>query len=169
MVRGDDHSGSTAVGALITPQHIFVANAGDSRCTLVRAGTTVAMSEDHKPFLEKEQRRIEAAGGTVTMRRVNGDLAVSRALGDFVYKHMRDLKAEEQQVSAEPEIRIEPRSTDDQFLVLACDGIWDVMSNDDMTRWLGDHTADLESEEGFKTTTEKLLDECLDKNSRDNM
>jgi hypothetical protein len=81
---------------------------------LVRKSGTEEMSEDHKPFNDVEKRRIEGAGGSVTMRRVNGDLAVSRALGDFVYKHRSDLPAEAQQVSAEPEIKIVPRSPDDQ-------------------------------------------------------
>ncbi len=69
---------------------------------MVREGATLEMSIDHKPYLPVETARIEAAGGTVAMRRVNGDLAVSRALGDFVYKQGKDIKAEAQQVSAEP-------------------------------------------------------------------
>jgi protein phosphatase 1B len=101
-MRGDDHSGSTAITALVTPTHVFVGNCGDSRAILVRGGNAVEMSIDHKPYLPAETARIEAAGGTVAMRRVNGDLAVSRALGDFVYKQGRDIRAEAQQVSAEP-------------------------------------------------------------------
>ena len=65
---------------------------------------------DHKPYNEAEQRRIEAAGGTVTMRRVNGDLAVSRALGDFTYKHAAHLPPTQQQVSPEPEVHVEVRA-----------------------------------------------------------
>ncbi len=92
------------------------------------------LSVDHKPYTPSEQARIEAAGGTVSMKRVNGDLAVSRALGDFVYKHSRELPAERQQVSPEPEFIVKERSAEDQFLILACDGIWDVMSNEDVAR-----------------------------------
>jgi hypothetical protein len=117
--RGDDHSGSTAITSLVTPTHILVGNCGDSRAILVRGGEVVEMSFDHKPYNEGEQRRIEAAGGTVTMRRVNGDLAVSRALGDFVYKHVRDLPAEAQQVSGEPEVKVEERTDADQ---VRCNG-----------------------------------------------
>ena len=58
------------------------------------------------------------------MRRVNGDLAVSRALGDYSYKQRTDLPAEAQQVSAEPDIEIHERKGDDEFLLLCCDGIW---------------------------------------------
>jgi len=169
MLSGEDRSGSTAIGALLTPTHIIVANCGDSRCILVRDHEVVAMSEDHKPYNEGEQRRIEAAGGSVTMRRVNGDLAVSRALGDFVYKQQRGLPAEAQQVSAEPEIRIVPVSPGkDQYLLLACDGVWDVMSNADAGAWLllaaqqGGCAQPVELSGG-------LIDECLARGSRDNM
>ena len=102
VVTRDDHSGSTAVTALITPTHIFVANCGDSRSIMVSDGAAIEMSHDHKPYLEAETKRIEEAGGTVAMKRVNGDLAVSRALGDFVYKRSANLPPEKQQVSCEP-------------------------------------------------------------------
>ena len=102
VVTRDDHSGSTAVTALVTPTHIFVANCGDSRSIMVSDGAAIEMSHDHKPYLEAETKRIEEAGGTVAMKRVNGDLAVSRALGDFVYKRSANLPPEKQQVSCEP-------------------------------------------------------------------
>ena len=102
VVTRDDHSGSTAVTALVTPTHVFVANCGDSRSIMVSDGAAIEMSHDHKPYLEAETKRIEEAGGTVAMKRVNGDLAVSRALGDFVYKRSNNLPPEKQQVSCEP-------------------------------------------------------------------
>ena len=77
----------------------------------------VAMSEDHKPYNDSEKERIVKAGGFVSMKRVQGDLAVSRALGDFVYKNT-ELPQPEQQVSPEPEIRIHERdSSADQVRV----------------------------------------------------
>ncbi|CAN0484209.1 unnamed protein product, partial [Hapterophycus canaliculatus] len=63
------------------------------------------------------------------MKRVDGDLAVSRALGDFQYKDDH-LPVEECKVSPAPETRSVPRSPKDEFLIVACDGIWDVMSNE---------------------------------------
>eukprot|EP01138_Halocafeteria_seosinensis_P016246 gb/GECG01016576.1/.p1 GENE.gb/GECG01016576.1/~~gb/GECG01016576.1/.p1 ORF type:complete len:274 (+),score=30.28 gb/GECG01016576.1/:1-822(+) len=139
--RGEDHSGTTAVSCLLTPQHMICANCGDSRAILVRNREAKPLSYDHKPFNDKERERIYKAGGTVTMGRVNGDLAVSRALGDYVYKFVSDLPAEEQQVSPEPEFVVIPRDPQqDQFMVLACDGIWDVMSNDEVAKWVLDQT-----------------------------
>jgi serine/threonine protein phosphatase PrpC len=93
-----DGSGCTAVTAMITPSYIVCANAGDSRCVLATNNGTKAMSEDHKPYDEPERRRIEAAGGRVQWRRVDGDLAVSRAFGDFQYKMRDDLGPKEQKV-----------------------------------------------------------------------
>lgn len=104
VVRDADHSGSTGVAVLVTPHNIFIANAGDSRCVLLRNGALASASKDHKPYDEAEQKRIEAAGGIVTFRRVNGDLAVSRAFGDFGYKTKSELRPEDQQVTALPDV-----------------------------------------------------------------
>ena len=65
------------------------------------------------------------------MKRVDGDLAVSRALGDFQYKDRPDLKPEEQKVTAYPDIEIKERKGEDEYIVIACDGIWDVCSNEE--------------------------------------
>ena len=82
---------STATGVLITPLHYFVFNVGDSRSILVRNKQLHFASNDHKPMNEKEKERIEAAGGRVMIQRINGSLAVSRALGDFEYKQRNDM------------------------------------------------------------------------------
>jgi len=124
-----DTSGCTSVTAIITPQWIICANAGDSRCILATNNDVVAMSEDHKPYDEAEKDRILKAGGTVQYKRVDGDLAVSRALGDFQYKQRGDLPAWEQRVSCLPDITTHERTAKDEVLLLACDGLWDVMSN----------------------------------------
>lgn len=164
---GEDHSGTTAVFALVTATHIIVGNIGDSRCVMCRSGQTIQMSFDHKPTNPPEQSRIEAANGSVALSRVNGDLAVSRAFGDFSYKCQAHLPAEAQQVSCEPEFQVQERvQGGDQFLILCCDGIWDVMSNEEVCNYY------LKKEkEGADVTTTccDLLDLCLEKKSRDNM
>lgn len=134
--NGADTSGCTSVTAMITPQFIICANAGDSRCILGTRGIAKAMSEDHKPTDEIEKRRIEAAGGTVQWKRVDGDLAVSRALGDFQYKNNESIPHREQKVTYLPDITVHERTPDDEVLLLACDGLWDVMSNDEAAEHL---------------------------------
>lgn len=166
MRSGEDHSGTTAVFALVTPTHIIVGNIGDSRSVMCRSGKTIPMSYDHKPTNPPEQARIEAANGSVALSRVNGDLAVSRALGDFSYKQMAHLPPEAQQVSPEPEFQVQERSADDQFVILCCDGIWDVMSNEEVNDYYIDKA---KKGTDLVTTCCDLLDTCLEKKSRDNM
>lgn len=169
-MTGEENSGSTAITAMVTDTHIIVANSGDSRCILVNNGAAVPMSEDHKPYNEGEAARIRNAGGTVVMKRVNGDLAVSRAFGDFSYKVNHHLKAEQQQVSAEPEIRVIKRSPEDQFLILACDGIWDVMENTEMASWMTQLAESGLCGDDLGEMAERMLDMCLhERDSRDNM
>lgn len=162
----EERSGCTATTVLITKSHIICANSGDSRTVMCKDGAAVPLSFDHKPSNEGEKLRIEGAGGSVMMNRVNGDLAVSRALGDFVYKGNNDLPPEKQMVSPEPEIIIKDRSPQDQFVILACDGVWDVMSNQDACDFVLNNRLKY-PDLGY--LCEAVLDRCLELNSRDNM
>jgi serine/threonine protein phosphatase PrpC len=81
------YAGCTAVLAVVTPFHVVCASVGDSRCVIGQdKGACISLSNDHKPINKAEQVRIERAGGFVRENRVNGELAMSRALGDFQYK-----------------------------------------------------------------------------------
>lgn len=122
-------AGCTATVIMVTQTHIICANAGDSRTVLSRGKVAVGLSEDHKPQNPQESERIEAAGGFVADNRVDGNLALSRALGDFEYKSNTQKKKEEQKVTAEPDFTETPITDDCEFVILACDGIWDVKSN----------------------------------------
>lgn len=126
-----DMSGCTAVCAIVTPKFVICANAGDSRCVLGTNGVARPMSFDHKPHSAYERKRIEDAGGTVQWKRVDGDLAVSRAFGDFQFKARADLGPHQQKVSCVPDVEVYDRNpAEDDLLVLACDGVWDVLSNE---------------------------------------
>lgn len=78
--------GSTLVALLVTRRSLTVANLGDSRAVLCRAGVALPLSRDHKPRSNAERQRILQAGGFIIDGRVNGDLSLSRALGDFRHK-----------------------------------------------------------------------------------
>uniref|UniRef100_UPI00398F5972 protein phosphatase 1A-like n=1 Tax=Pristiophorus japonicus TaxID=55135 RepID=UPI00398F5972 len=163
---GADRSGSTVVAIMLSPDRIYFINCGDSRAVLSRGGRACFYTEDHKPFLPCEQERIQRAGGTVTLQRVNGSLAVSRALGDFSFKGAEWRDQTEQLVSPEPEVFEIPRSADDQFVILACDGVWDTISNEDLCRFVRSRlqlTTDLEE------VCSQVVHLCLYKGSRDNM
>ena len=95
------------------------------------------------------------------MQRVNGTLAVSRALGDFDYKRNTGIDAVEQLVSPEPDITVLDRHEEnDEFILLACDGIYDVMSNEDV---LGYVRHQLELTNDLETICSTLIDSCLHK------
>lgn len=85
-------------------------------------GRAKPLSFDHKPQNEAEKARICAAGGFVDFGRVNGNLALSRAIGDFEFKKSADLPPEQQIVTALPDVTTHDLSQDDEFLVVACDG-----------------------------------------------
>lgn len=95
--NAQDQSGCTAVMCIVTTRFIMCANAGDSRCVLGTNRGAKGMSEDHKPEDYGEKTRIERAGGVVHFGRVEGNLAVSRALGDFEYKD-KSLPPDQQKV-----------------------------------------------------------------------
>ena len=119
------HVGCTACVALVADGQIIVANAGDSRCVMCKGKEAVDLSEDHKPNNEKEKQRIINAKGFVEDNRVNGVLNLSRSLGDYEYKLNAALKPDEQQVISLPDVRIEKITSDVDFVVIACDGIWE--------------------------------------------
>lgn len=130
-------SGCTAVVALLVDRELFVANAGDSRCVVCRDGQAVEMSLDHKPEDTEELERIKKAGGRVTMDgRVNGGLNLSRAIGDHGYKMNKALKPEEQMISAKPDIKHITVSPTDEFMVIACDGIWNFMTSEEVVQFV---------------------------------
>lgn len=158
---GEDKSGSTAVCALISPTHYYFANCGDSRAVLSRSGKAFFSTLDHKPINPGEKERIQKAGGSVMIQRVNGSLAVSRALGDFEYKQVEGKGPCEQLVSPEPEITVQERDNSfDEFLVLACDGIWDVMTNDDLCDFVR-HQLTIHPD--LEAISSSIIDTCLHK------
>jgi len=148
-----DAVGSTAVVAIVTPNKIIVSNCGDSRAVLCRNGVAIPLSSDHKPDRPDELLRVEAAGGRVIYwdgPRVLGVLAMSRAIGEyfskvgfiifillyfilsnvcihFIFSGDNYLKP---YVISEPEVTVTERKEEDECLILASDGLWDVVSND---------------------------------------
>jgi serine/threonine protein phosphatase PrpC len=143
---GDPISGSTAIIALLrrsidgSSPVITIGNVGDSRAVLSCSGRAIDLSSDHKCSRPDEKKRIEQAGGQVIRDRLHGVLAVSRAFGDAEHKMLRGREMwgrafSSNPLSAEPEIitRKLLNSSNggaiDEFIILACDGVWDVMTS----------------------------------------
>ncbi|KAF1345724.1 phosphatase 2C-like domain-containing protein [Delphinella strobiligena] len=133
---------------------LYTANVGDARIVLCRNGKALRLSYDHKGSDENEGKRIAGAGGLILNNRVNGVLAVTRALGDA---YMKDL------VTGHPyttETVIQPDI--DEFLILACDGLWDVCSDQeavDLIRGIHDP----------QSASRALVDHALARFSTDNL
>ncbi|KAG9764932.1 PP2C-domain-containing protein, partial [Aureobasidium melanogenum] len=133
---------------------LYTANVGDARIVLCRNGKALRLSYDHKGSDENEGKRIAGAGGLILNNRVNGVLAVTRALGDT---YMKDL------ITGHPyttETVIQPDI--DEFLILACDGLWDVCSDQeavDLIRNIKDPQA----------ASKTLVDYALNRFSTDNL
>jgi len=129
--RKQHDDGTTVTMVLIKDGHIMVANAGDSRTVACVNGQAVAQSVDHTGKRESERSRIEALGGEVSVTgRVRGKLMVTRAIGDRPYKQGLH------EVIADPQIAELPLSPAVPFVLLACDGIWDVFSSADAIRFV---------------------------------
>lgn len=167
------NAGSTAVFALARKlagsadsYKVAVGNVGDSRCVLGKiGGRIVHMTEDHKPTLEREHRRIYKAGGFVKNSRVCGRLALSRAIGDYSYKREDGLSKMQQQVIACPDVTFDYVGKSD-FLLLCCDGIFDVMSGPQAVSFI---QSQLDNTDDLALILSRLLDHCLGARSGDNM
>ncbi|XP_052183484.1 probable protein phosphatase 2C 62 isoform X2 [Diospyros lotus] len=149
--------GSTAVTAiLINQEKLIVANVGDSRAVICRSGSAKQITVDHDP--QKEKKLIESRGGFVSQKpgnipRVDGQLAMTRAFGDERLK---------EHITAEPDIVLVTIDTDTEFIILASDGLWKVMSNQEAADCIID-LADAQE------ASEKLIREALARNSRDDI
>ena len=144
--------------AVIEGETLYVANAGDSRCVLCHDGIALPMSRDHKPTDPDEYMRIKRAGGFVSDGRVNGCLNLSRALGDMEYKRTPNLSPEEYMITANPDIKSMDLQTGDQFLILACDGIWDVLSDQEACDFV---LSRLRQKQPLAQISSELCDFCL--------
>lgn len=148
--------GSTASTAVLVGNHLYVANVGDSRTVISKLGKAIPLSEDHKPNRSDERKRIENAGGVVMWAgtwRVGGVLAMSRAFGNRMLKQF---------VVAEPEIQEQELDEEFELLVLASDGLWDVVPNEDAV------TLAL-SEQEPELAARKLIETAFSRGSADNI
>mmetsp|Transcript_16714 Transcript_16714/g.32266 ORF Transcript_16714/g.32266 Transcript_16714/m.32266 type:complete len:446 (-) Transcript_16714:4-1341(-) len=175
----EDKSGSTVVAAVITRPRpgqyvVRLAHCGDSRAVLCTSGGLIC-TLDHKPGRQDEADRIRAAGGSVEHGplggplRVDGALAVSRALGDFHFKSV-NMDPAACKVTALPEVQVVEKCTDGDWLLLACDGVFDVMENEEVQEFISSRIQQESNGapvDGGKIMVE-LLRACLDKGSKDN-
>ncbi|KAK6942122.1 PPM-type phosphatase-like domain [Dillenia turbinata] len=158
-IMKDFHPGCTAAAVLIVKNKLFVANAGDCRTILYRAGHVIALSKDHVASCLEERERVTKAGGQVkwqvdTWRVGPAALQVTRSIGDD------DLKPS---VTAEPEITEIGLSAEHEFLVMASDGLWDVVSNEEVVSIISDTVKEP------AMCSKRLATEAVERGSMDNV
>jgi len=151
--------GSTMVAALVTGDgKIYVANAGDSRSVISVKGKVKPLSIDHKPLKESEKARILGAGGYISNGRVNGKLALTRGLGDFEFKNNKSLSVEKQIITADPDVTVHDITKEEEFFVIACDGIWDCLSSQQVVDFV---RLKVSEGEELAEICEMMCDHCL--------
>ncbi|MBA0690203.1 hypothetical protein Goari_007896 [Gossypium aridum] len=159
-------SGTTALTAMIFGRSLLVANAGDSRAVLSRCGTAREMSKDHRPCCMKERRRIESLGGFIDDGYLNGQLGVTRALGNWHLEGMKEIGERIGPLSAEPELKMITLTKEDEFLIIGSDGIWDVFTSQnavDFTR------RRLQEHNDVKLCCKEMVGEAIKRGATDNL
>ena len=136
---------------------IYFANAGDSRVVLCRKGVAEEGSQDHKPEMESEKNRIYKADGWISEGRVKGNLNLTRGFGDLEYKQNKSLKAEEQMITANPDIKIVDYNSECDFVIIGCDGIWDCLTNQEACDFVSKRLKDTPD-----IKISKIIEEMLD-------
>ncbi|KAG5327958.1 PPM1E phosphatase, partial [Acromyrmex charruanus] len=156
------NGGTTAVCALLINKKLYIAWVGDSMASLVTYGNVKQLVNPHRPTREDESERIRNLGGVVVhcmgIMRVNGFLSISRAIGDVPYKPY---------ISGEPEVRCVPLDGTEDFLIIACDGLWDYV--DQRTAALRVYRQVLQNPYDLKHVHQALLQSAKRAGSLDNI
>jgi len=150
-------SGCTVAVILILQENgkrkLYSANVGDARAVLARNGVSHRLTYDHKGSDESETKRIVDSGGFVIMNRVNGMLAVTRSLGDITMKDY---------VISDPYMQEHELLPTDSHVIIACDGLWDVVQDQEAYNLIKD-------EKSSQKASEKLMQTALSNGSTDNI
>jgi protein phosphatase 1L len=149
IVENNIQGGTTAANFFIIGDRFMAANAGDTRVVISTGEGCLSLTKDHKPELPEERKRIESLGGEVIfcgVARVQGVLSMSRALGDA---HLKPY------VTSEPRIVEGYLGKENHFVILACDGVWDVLKEEDVMKMV---TSVADAEKVAVAVSTKALD-----------
>ncbi|ODQ57165.1 hypothetical protein WICANDRAFT_81386 [Wickerhamomyces anomalus NRRL Y-366-8] len=133
---------------------LYTANVGDTRIVLFRNNKAIRLTYDHKASDKHEINRIEKSGGLIMKSRVNGMLAVTRSLGDQFFKDLV--------IGSPYTTSVELNKDTDKFLIIACDGLWDVISDQQACELIRDI-------EDSTLAAKKLVEHALNKLTTDNI
>lgn len=160
-------NGSTGVAGVIVDHKLYIANVGDSEACLVSEEDGELKAENlttpHKANDPTEKKRVEELGGHVFFGRVFGALAVSRSFGDSKFKKP---KTSQNFVSCEPALHTSEILPHHKFMILACDGLWDVMNHLQAAKFVQEK---IKAGQNAKEVAHSLVQEALNKKTEDNV
>ncbi|KAI9125616.1 hypothetical protein K1719_003034 [Acacia pycnantha] len=159
-------SGTTALTAIIHGRSLLVANAGDCRAVLSRCGGAIEMSKDHRPSCTKEKKRIASLGGFIDDGYLNGQLGVTRALGNWHLEGMKNERGQGGPLTAEPELKLMTLTKEDEFLLIGSDGIWDVFTSQNAIDFARRR---LRKHNDVKLCCKEMVEEAIKRGSKDNL
>jgi len=174
-LKEDLKDGTTAIVAIINENKLIVGNVGDSELIICNDGNAVSLVPVHNPKRnKKEAERIEESGGRIYNDRLAHpslnpaifNIAVSRAIGDIFFKHKDFTKNKPSALTAVPDIVSYTLTSQDDFAVLACDGLWDVMSHQDVVDFV---LPKLKEHDDPQIVSQQLVDEAFKRGSQDNI
>lgn len=151
---------------ILLDRSLLVANAGDCRAVLSRRGRAMVMSKDHKPCCKREKSRIESLGGYVDDGYLNGQLAVTRALGDWHLEGMKEMSERGGPLIAEPELMLLTLSKEDEFLIIGSDGLWEVFSNQNAVDFARRR---LQEHNDVRLCCKQMVEEAIHRGAMDNL
>ena len=162
--------GTTAVIVFVMRKVFYIANVGDSRAVLFKGGKAIRLNEEHKPSLVSEQSRIKKAGFNLISNRIDGKLNLTRAIGnlfiiigDFIFKNNSNLKRHEQAVTVYPEVNKIKITKDMEFIIIACDGVWDCVDEDKLCEYVHKN---LKEKKPISEIISTLFDKIISKTSK---
>ncbi|AYV85455.1 MAG: protein phosphatase 2C domain containing protein [Satyrvirus sp.] len=173
--RKDVMDGTTAAVMTIYQNVLNIVNVGDTEIVLCRKGNAHVLTEVHTPKRnEKEADRIVAGGGEIYYDRLahpsknkeNFNIAVSRAIGDILFKLPEHTNGKVPTLIADPYLHTEKLCAEDDFIIIACDGLWDVMTYQGAIDFV---ISKLEETDDPQFVAQLLTDEGYRKGSRDNI
>ena len=176
LIATQEPSGTCAVVAVLHESVLYMAHTGDCRAVLCsgEAGRATRLTEDHKPDREDERARILSRGGEVveagcwrvTSRHLNVMMATSRAIGDKAFKTGKH--AEGHLISSVPETSQRKLTSEDRFLITACDGVWDVLSDQEACDVISDQLK-VDPHTSADALSRQLVEAAYSKGSGDNI
>ena len=154
--------GCTACILLIAGDDIYIANVGDTCCVICKDGVPTTLTKFHKPEIEEEKNRIIEAGGSIDEGKINGEISISRSLGDLEYKNNIKLNADKQIIIANPDIVIEKIDEKTEFIVISCNGVWKCYKDDELIQELRNRIWDKAKNKPYRVKLSKVISEAFD-------